>query len=354
MATFNYYTFSNIQSPSQFFDNLVSVANLNGWTIDKYVSGDEGELYLHSLGNGNQKLYYSFQWVYAGNNSYVVNGSNLYDIRLYSNLGFDSSLTVNNQPGVWSSISSYNTPVKMQPIQFPVNKQYIFVNSSCLMVFSDYTLFANLFTTITSTTFSSQRIINHIVIGSIDSYLGNSETFGNLHIISGQTFNVNNNVYYTSGLGGNPMSSPYYTLATDSFKFVFSIYYLNETKFSGYYTKLLGLSSTCYAYVLGSYKSAFKGGDYYPPNTYYGFNYDKALTFNSYTNKAVLLKPIISIKHTIAGYNYFFPIGELPYYLSVHNPYFIAGQEIYYGTRKFIAMPLLYYDCNYGVMIEVN
>jgi hypothetical protein len=57
--------------------------------------------------------------------------------------------------------------------------------------------------------------------------------------------------------------------------------------------------------------------------------------------------------HSIAGYNYRFPIGELPYYATVCYPYYLAGEEVTYGNRTFIFIPIFYYTDDYGIAVEI-
>jgi hypothetical protein len=85
-----------------------------------------------------------------------------------------------------------------------------------------------------------------------------------------------------------------------------------------------------------------------------GFSYNTAVKMSSYTNKAPIIKPIISLSYSVSGYNYFHPIGELPYYATAGYPYFLPGDTTYYGQRKFTIVEMGDYQSPYGVAIETG
>ncbi|MCX8029887.1 MAG: hypothetical protein N2712_07840, partial [Brevinematales bacterium] len=99
----------------------------------------------------------------------------------------------------------------------------------------------------------------------------------------------------------------------------------------------------------------FYDSGFWRPNNYcQGLQYHNAVSYNPFTQKATIIKPIVSVKPTIGGYTYFFPIGELPYYAAPHYPNFVTGQEVTYGNRKFIMFPLLRYTETHGIAVEIE
>lgn len=338
MGIFKYYKFQNVETATQCFENLKTVAETEGWTIDKYISGEDGELYLHSLGNGNQSLYYSMTW-FPFTNDY---GDTAHALRVYGNTGFDDTLAVNNQPGNYNSENVTSTrhgnPNDAMFITFPINCQYVFVNNSQILMFIDH--FFNSFH-MSDTFVLDGRYIESFYIGSIDLYKSD-DSYGNILVYSG--FTKYSDTEYDWHLLG---ASTYYSNVCGAY----DLYYDGV---KSHKNGLLGISiNICYIYCYT--KSYMEGINFTRElHTVRGFNYVNSINFNDFTNKAILIKPIVYIKHSVEGYDYFFPIGELPFYASVHSPYFYVGQEVSYGTRNFVAMTYGKYNNNYGVIIEIE
>jgi hypothetical protein len=308
MAVFNKYQFTNIATPLAVLQNIANSVVLNGWTIDKFDNTNL-ELYIHSTGNGSQNLYYSMK---------CVNKTTFYNLEIYGNLGFNGSSAYNAQPGVYTTGSSYY----FNPAQFPLMTQWVFANPLGVLIFLDGNF---------SLTNLSGRWIVNSYLGSIESYKS-GETEGNI-LMAVKSF-------YESTRYTN---HPYFCLwsgFTCCGTTAGEMYYLGAQRTNG------AVSSTV---------TLDRSGDYFgDPVQNKGFSYNTAVKMSSYTNKAPIIKPIISLSYAISGYNYFHPIGELPYYATAGYPYFLPGDTTYYGQRKFTIVEMGDYQSPYAVAIETG
>ncbi len=174
------YTFLNVGNQASFLGNIktsVDIANAGndyGWIIDRYNSGDDGELLIHSLGAyGNQSLYYSIKL--RNPNTGVSH------IHLCGQTGYDSGSNYDAQPGKFTANTrglpaSWNGTAGNYPANFiksPVDKQVVFVNKQFIMVFwrQDCTLMSPPGTT--------YPLWNRFFIGAMDSFFPTTETLLN-------------------------------------------------------------------------------------------------------------------------------------------------------------------------------
>lgn len=311
MAIFTQYRFNNVNNDLAVLQNIADKCVLHGWTVDKFDTTNK-ELYIHSAGNGYQNLYYSMK---------IIDGGSYKKLYIYGNTGFNTSQSFSNQPGKWTPdyITSYNRYADGNVFAIPLITQYLFINQSGIFMGLDSVL--PTISLVFDASISGRKVVL-TYFGSIESYKSN-ETEGNVLFdcrVARSCFNaIFNNVY----------------IDLDSISSGF-IYYFNSQKI-------------IYSTITLSYKAGITG----VYDTVGSFIYNQAVRMNSYTNKSSLIKPIISISHSIGGYNYFFPVGELPYYAGVHYPYYTVGTEVTYGTRKFVAIPLVEYTASYGVFIEI-
>jgi hypothetical protein len=322
MAVFNKYQFTNIATPLAVLQNIANSVVLNGWTIDKFDNTNL-ELYIHSTGNGSQNLYFSMKYVYYSN-SYGT----YYSLLIYGNLGFNGSSAYSAQPGMFSSGYNANSPFH-NPAQFPLMTQWVFVNQSGILVFLD----GNFNIVYVSSYPFKGRWILPIFMGSIESYKS-GETEGNI-LITSKVFNAN----------GGPVVFSIWSGANDGSYSSGDMYYLGAGRIKGAVSSTVSLARS-----------------FVPATTYgaisivqnRGFSYNWAVKMSSYTNKAPIIKPIISLSYSISGYNYFHPVGELPYYATAGYPYFLPGDTTYYGQRKFTIVEMGDYQSPYGVAIETG
>jgi hypothetical protein len=317
MAVFNKYQFTNIATPLAVLQNIANSVVLNGWTIDKFDNTNL-ELYIHSTGNGSQNLYFSMKYVYV-----TSQYGNYYALYIYGNLGFNSGSTYDNQQGKFTSVYytsqgyGYNNPA-----QFPLMTQWVFVNQSGILVFLDGNF------NLTSSILSGRWIVP-IYMGSIESYKS-GETEGNI-------------LMTTKGyIGGG--EEPVFCIFSGAFLSPYSsgdLYYLGAGRLNGAMSSTVSLVRA----VITENSSILQNR---------GFSYNTAVKMSSYTNKAPIIKPIISLSYAISGYNYFHPIGELPYYATAGYPYFLPGDTTYYGQRKFTIIEMGDYTSPYAVAIETG
>jgi hypothetical protein len=310
VAIFTQYRFNNVDSDLAVLQNIADKCVLHGWVVDKFDTTNK-ELYIHSAGNGYQNLYYSMK---------IIDSGSYKKLHIYGNTGFDTNQSFSNQPGKWTpDYTSYGGNL----FTIPLITQYLFINQLGIFMALDSVLPAIF---IRDISLSGRKVVL-TYFGSIDSYKSN-EAEGNVlfDFRTGNWYGYYNMTAYNAIFSNVLVDFGSYPTGL--------IYYFNSQK-------------PVYSTITLSYKIG------YVNDRVGGFIYNQAVKMNSYTNKSSLIKPIISISHSIGGYNYFFPVGELPYYAGVHYPYYTVGTEVTYGTRKFVAIPLVEYTASYGVFIEI-
>jgi len=329
-APFNYQIFNNVTDRETFLNNIRNVASNNGWTIDKDDITNNQELYLHSTGNGNQNLYFSMK--------IIPLNSDFQYIRMCGNTGFDSSQSWDNQPGKWYETyyyHAYSNYYTIPDIGFPITRQYIIANSQLILVFLDIDI-----SSFYGPDLNKTRLMLHLGIGAIDTYIGSSDTEGNYMFLYGDyRNNPEMNQIWSAILG---------TFNNGSYTSSGGLLYKGENK----YNSDLGLSIRKIINL-----QSVRINDYSSDSDSYGikgYHYNYAVQFNDWASRTSLIKPIVSIKHTTTEDVFFYPIGELPYYACKAYPYYKAGDIITQGTRKFMVFPILYYTNGDGVAIEVN
>ena len=87
------FTFTNVETEKGVLANIASAAQSGGWTVDKDAVVTDGELYLHSTGNGAQQLYFSLRLEASLDTTPVFN------LLAHGNTGFDAAKAWNEQPG---------------------------------------------------------------------------------------------------------------------------------------------------------------------------------------------------------------------------------------------------------------
>ena len=320
-APFNYQIFNNVTDRETFLNNIRNVATANGWTIDKDDISANQELYLHSNGNGNQNLYFSMKVDYYYVADYMF---------IQGNTGFDANSTWDNQPGKFTSPNAYadNNYYRAMPyLWFPIQKQYILVNSQMILVFCDM---------VSTSPILTGRVVTHFVLGAIDTYK-DSDTEGNLIITYQIAYKC---LTYNGGFGGYSSDILGTRLYNNTASRDFGLLYYSTNKFNTDLGISVHIVSDC---GHGDYTIGSKG-----------YQYTHAVQFNDWASRTSLIKPIVSIKHTTTEDVFFYPIGELPYYACKAYPYYKAGDIITQGTRNFMVFPILEYTNEYGVAIEVN
>ena len=63
------FSYTNVGTEKGVLANIAGAAQAGGWTVDKNAVDAEGELYLHSTGGGNRRLYFSLRLVQAHDNA---------------------------------------------------------------------------------------------------------------------------------------------------------------------------------------------------------------------------------------------------------------------------------------------
>ncbi len=91
------FSYTNVGTEKGVLANIASAAQSGGWTVDKNAVDSDGELYLHSAGNGNQRLYFSLRLGSAYDNA------ERFLLYVHGNTGFDASAAWDAQPGRFTS-----------------------------------------------------------------------------------------------------------------------------------------------------------------------------------------------------------------------------------------------------------
>lgn len=174
------FTFLNVGNQASFLGNIKTVVDAAycgaeyGWAIDRYSSGDDGELLLHSTGvYGNQSLYYSIKLRNPN--------SGCSHIHLCGQTGFTEGASYNAQPNKYTVNvaglpDSWDGSADSHPANFvrsPITKQVIFVNKQFIMVFWKED------TVILSPPGTAYPMWKRFFIGAMDSFFPETETLLN-------------------------------------------------------------------------------------------------------------------------------------------------------------------------------
>ena len=87
------FTYTNVTTEKDALANIRNAAESGGWIIDKDAIDADRELYLHSLGNGSQKLFFSLRLLQA------YDDTGKYMLCVHGNTGFNGSAAWDAQPG---------------------------------------------------------------------------------------------------------------------------------------------------------------------------------------------------------------------------------------------------------------
>ena len=351
------YTFANVSSCQTFLGNIASVAQAEGWTIDKDDISGNGELYLHSTGNGSQALYFSMKLLEA----HDVSG--LYHLAIQGNTGCDGGQDWLSQPGRWTSLwtGKYGAGIGdfydvydgrnlfAHWLCLPCTTQYVLANSQVVICVYDTT-------TLAAELKPNGRYCMFLAFGAFDSYKSN-ETEGNFILattIRGKTQGSSDGEIHTWHTGayqeraGDDISARdirFHGLLWDSANLMAEHWWwTSDTTLK---TRSLQVSERyCWH---GSGASAD-----YSNISKAAILYDDAIKWNNWCSRSVLIKPILTRWHQTATDTYLYPIGEWPWYAAVHHPYYRCGEIATIGSRQFMMFPLFEYDSGYGVAVEVT
>ena len=369
------FTFLNVGNQASFLGNIktaVDVANSGaeyGWTIDRYSSGDDGELLLHSNGfYGNQNLFYSLKLrVPSGGCSHL---------QICGQTGYDSGAAYDAQPGKFSvnqnglcpawdgnsqGSSNYGNYVKS-----PIAKMCVFVNKQNIFVWwkDEISLWS-----LPGTTYPIWR---HFTIGAMDSFTPTTETFLNWidesiaqrcgwassPFIGQWKYKSHHDGYgnwyrnpqpstgflWKQPYDSTPINYEPFTSSSDPYRNTYNIrlystisFYDNATLHSG-----SGTVQNPYYYSSFDISSLRFGGDY-----------SETTRYNISVVKHVLHRPIFYLYHYINSEQvYVHPLCYAPYQ-AVRMANQLKGDDVIsYGTRNFSVYPTFREGNTFGVAIE--
>ena len=361
-APFKAYTFSNVSSPQTFLGNIASAAQAEGWTIDKDAISSNGELYLHSSGNGSQSLYFSMKLLESHDNA-----SGVYHLAVQGNTGYDGSKDWLSQPGRWTSLweqdygpgvanfysiaYNYNN-AKCYWLLLPCIAQYVLVNSQAVIVIYDTT-------TLTTELKANGRSCPFIAFGAFDSYREN-ESEGNFvlsAILGGGHHGETDGSVHTRHLGAIELASkgPEQSAYGDDIRHHGLLYdgtnlMANHWWYRDDDTKITRSLHVSVRWVW--YDSYMTTSDASPQQV--SVRYHDAVKWNNWCSRSVLIKPVLTRWHQTDTDTYVYAIGEWPWYAVVHHPYYRCGEIATIGTRKFMMFPLFKYTDPIGIAVEVQ
>jgi len=363
------YTFLNVGNQATFLGNIHDCINAagEGWTVDRYVSGDDGELLAHSTGEfGNQNLYYSVKLRLPNNG--------VSHIHLCGQTGFDNGADYKSQPGKFTiNVHSSgglapswdgnggNYPANY--VKCPVEKQVVFVNKQFIMVFWKQEL------SILSPPGTTYPLWCRFFIGAMDSLKPQTETLLNwVDEVNWGRYGWNSSMfagghkhlpYRHSNWGWTPQPYPTTGLLWkqpyDDVPVNKELYWPSEDTWGG--VNGMRWMSTInhfdgYHYYWYAYSTHyFSTRDY---NAWrHGGSYTDSTRFNVSVVKHFMHRPVVFLYQYIDVENvYLHPIAYLPYQ-AVRMGNILKGDDtIAYGTRKFSVYPDCRDGVNFGCAIE--
>jgi hypothetical protein len=383
MAAHNYQIFEGVANAATYLGNIKNVASANGWTVDKDAIASGGELYIHSTGNGNQSLYFSFKIRTA-----IDDDSKKYLV-WHCNTGFNTSAAWDAQPGRFSVIPktgylvdgarwyyAYSTTMGYNCADFahwiaePAAKQFVFACSQSIVVVQRV-----VHSMMNGTTFAGYSAF---VIGAMDSVSGASEGELNFTLASpwghgggiGSMFNPwmilpNRDIYshryrctiQPFGLlygGSNAISLPAedYEGYSGGCPKVFRTSIGRLTAFGA--SRSFYWNNSCAprweAQAIGNGYDTYMA--HCPQN---GVDYSQVLLHNPGMARTVLHQPIISVEDMSGDTHYCYPTRAcLPYYALAMSPYVKPEQVVSLGSRSFMSFPALSDNDDFGYAIEIN
>lgn len=352
------YTFLNVGNQASFLGNIrnaVDIANAGndyGWIIDRYNSGDDGELLIHSNGAyGNQNLYYSIKL--------RVPDSGVSHIHICGQTGYSAGSNYDAQPGKFTINAAglgdqWNGSGNTYPANYvksPVTKQIVFVNKQFIMVFwrQDVTLL--------SPPGNTYPLWCRMFIGAMDSFFPTTETLLNwVDEVTWGRYGWTSSMfcgghkhlpYYYSGWPTKPKPTtgllwkqPY-----DSTPVNKELYWASESWSNPmrWFSTINHHDNYCY-YYYGSGNSVFTSRDVASWRLGGGF-YTDSTRYNVSVIKHFLHRPVVWFYEYInASAVFFHPLCYLPYQ-AVRMENLLKGDDVIsYGTRNFSVYP----DCRNG------
>jgi len=364
------FTFLNVGNQATFLGNIknsIDAANIGaeyGWTIDDYVSGDDGLIMAHSHGAyGNQNLFYSMKLRNPN--------SGTSHIHICGQTGYNGSLGYDEQPGrftiepmgltgSWNGVGDNSTGANY--LKTPTTKQVIFVNKQNIHVFweGEIPILSGVV----------YPVWWHFTIGAMDSFFPESETILNYvdeTVWSGRGWAAKNfmggwgyyprqhttNAFYwyprpVTGLlyqqpfDVAPVNKDFFTTSNatslplqSSPRWYSTIHFREQLNYHQ-------LSSGVYSYGTWDYTSWRLGA-----------NYTRGLNYNTSFVKHYMCKPIVILYEYLNAENIFhYPICYLPYQAIFMGSLLKGDDTVSFGTRNFAVYPTLRNGNAYGYAIE--
>ena len=366
MTVYKKTTFTNVGNLATFLGNIKSASDINdigatyGWTVDRYVAGNSGELLLHSNGMyGNQNLYYSVklrnpsnecahihlvgQQGYAGGNSYDAQPGR------YS----DNSRGL---PSTWYGTMSASFSQIANFVRAPITKMVVFCNKQTIIVFwkEEITLFYPY----------TYPVWKRFVIGAMDSLFPTTEQYlnyidetpcTNLGFSSSPFMGCYKHHPYNWGVDPRPSTGFLYKQPFDGAA-------ENKDIFNSYNTRWGSTITSFEASLYYAYSWDGVGYYHYTNGTLYwdyrllGF-YNASTRYNQSVVKHVLHRPIVYLyEYVDSSHVYLNPIGYLPFYAVQYSGVLSSDDTISYGTRNFAVFPVFkdghFCSTTHGMAIE--
>ena len=359
------FTFLSVGNQASFLGNIRTVVDSAycgaeyGWTIDRYNSGDDGELLIHSGGvYGNQNLYYSIKLrnPTSGCSHIHICGQTGYD----GGAGYDAQpgkFTLNAQglPDAWDGISSAH-PANF--LKSPTTKQIIFVNKQFIMVFWKEDVVKM------NPPGTAYSVWKRFFIGALDSLFPETETLLNWvdetcvsprGWTSSMFMGGHKHLSYNTNTLPSPTTGLLWKQPYDSFPVNKDLFWGNlaiPSNFTRLVSTINHFDQHVY-YVHSSNPSMHHYASRDISSYRLGGSYTDSTRYNISVVKHFLHRPVMMLFEYLDAENVFFhPIGYLPYQ-AVRTVNLLAGDDVIsYGTRNFSVYPDMRDGVNFGCALE--
>lgn len=358
------YAHAGCASAAAFLQNVNDALVAEGWTIDKYVTGESGELYFHNTAG----RYFSMT---AKSSIRTVEEPGWRHICICGNTGFDAALGWHEQPGCFTP--SMTIPdVGYGPAEghiaysrsyygklvgwwfAPPVDQYIVCGPDDIFIYSvgeGYSVLGSELAGVNtlclnmclgeierySTSFpdasSGQYLVSDALTGYIEIYGRESECLTG-GLFGRYLFNYENDLVQERGSMGFVENSGFLWRGANHW---------NDVRLS---------------HVYDPWWSFGRGGDYFPLLDHHRdnrcFELDDLLGWNPTVDRATLWPVVASINEMDGANACNYPIGNMPYY-AVELPHPIQpGESLSIGSKEFICFPHLFTDSTFGSAIRMD
>lgn len=362
---FTKHEFLNRTDSAAALDNLrYVIESTGGWTVDKYVPGSAGELYIHNSAGRYFTIIYRADPVDPAWGHLAMHG----------NTGFDAAQDWQHQPGRFTPIVDACSPAgyaagvgqHVFPAAWPygaissfwLSSDYdfwVFINTTDLLLFGAGIGYAH---TDLRDSFCLAAWLGEVAL--FDAAAGGSNAGA---IVLGDyigprvpdTSWSQDGWPSSSSLLGRKTINPAYSLASvDAWNMGTSAGLLwrgsdilHDMRHS--VTRMEFRRNT--AYTSYTNEKVFLSDSSETENR--ALQYESALQYNSTFDRAALIPDVLCVLEEDDGEPCNYPIGQTPYYACCMGRNIKPGEILSMGERQFCVFPLFYAENSYGVAVRI-